>query len=167
MSEGTLPPADRRSTGPPADTGPQIGVDEWVARSEDRLVAPRGVPERVRQRIAGIPQWALFVVFVAIVALIPVLTNDQYYLRVATDTMLYVLLAAGLNVAVGWAGILDLGYIAFYGFAAYLFAELSSPHYGLHWPTWASIPVVVVATIILGFLFALPSRRLSLSLIHI
>ena len=97
----------------------------------------------------------------AVVALIPVVTNDQYILRVTTDTMLYVLLAAGLNVAVGWAGILDLGYIAFYGFAAYLFAELSSPHYGLHWPTWASVPVVIVATIILGFLFALPTRRLS------
>src|SRR5438552_2438958 len=136
-------------------------VGEWVARSEDRLVAPRGVPERVRQRIAGIPQWALFLAFVVTVALIPVLTNDQYVLRVATDTMLYVLLAAGLNVAVGWAGILDLGYIAFYGFAAYLFAELSSPHYGLHWPTWASVPVVIVGTIMLGFLLALTTRRLS------
>jgi branched-chain amino acid transport system permease protein len=103
----------------------------------------------------------LFLAFVATVALIPVLTNDQYVLRVATDTMLYVLLAAGLNVAVGWAGILDLGYIAFYGFAAYLFAELSSPHYGLHWPTWASVPIVIIGTIMLGFLFALPTRRLS------
>jgi branched-chain amino acid transport system permease protein len=161
MSEGTPPPADRRPAGSQADTGPQIGVDEWVARSEDRLVAPRGVPERVRQRIAGIPQWAWFLAFVVTVALIPVLTNDQYVLRVAADTMLYVLLAAGLNVAVGWAGILDLGYIAFYGFAAYLFAELSSPHYGLHWPTWASVPVVIIGTIMLGFLLALPTRRLS------
>ena len=161
MSEGTPTTPDRSPAVSPADTGPQIGVDEWVARSEDRLVAPRGVPERIRQGIARVPQWALFVAFVTIVALIPVMTNDQYILRVSTDTMLYVLLAAGLNVAVGWAGILDLGYIAFYGFAAYLFAELSSPHYGLHWPTWASLPVVIVGTIILGFLFALPTRRLS------
>jgi branched-chain amino acid transport system permease protein len=161
MTENTTPEPDRSGAVPPVDAGPQIGADEWVARTEDRLVAPRGVPERIRQRIAGIPQWALFVAFVTAVALIPVLTNDQYILRVATDTMLYVLLAVGLNVAVGWAGILDLGYIAFYGFAAYMFAELSSPHYGLHWPTWASIPVVVISTIILGFLFALPSRRLS------
>ena len=94
-------------------------------------------------------------------ALIPVVTSDQYILRVATDTMLYVLLAAGLNVAVGWAGLLDLSYIAFYGFAAYLFAELSSPHYGLHWATWATVPIVIVGTIVLGFLFSLPSRRVS------
>jgi branched-chain amino acid transport system permease protein len=103
----------------------------------------------------------VLVCFVAGVALIPVLTSDEYVLRVTADTMLYVLLAVGLNVAVGWAGLLDLGYIAFYGFAAYLFAELSSPHYGLHWPTWASVPVVIVATILLGFLLALPTRRLS------
>ncbi len=161
MSDGTPSPPDRPAAASPADTGPQIGVDEWVARSEGRLAAPRGVSQRVRQWIGGIPQWALFVAFVATVAIIPVLTSDQYVLRVATDTMLWVLLAAGLNVAVGWAGLLDLGYIAFYGFAAYLFAELSSPHYGLHWPTWASVPVVIIATIILGFLFALPTRRLS------
>ena len=94
-------------------------------------------------------------------ALIPVMTSDEYILRVSTDTMLYVLLAVGLNVAVGWAGLLDLGYIAFYGFAAYLFAELASPHYGIHWPLWATLPIVIVATILLGFLFALPSRRVS------
>jgi branched-chain amino acid transport system permease protein len=143
------------------EAGPQIGVDEWVARSEERLVPPRGVPERVRRGLAAVPQWALLAGFIVLVALIPVMTSSEYIVRVATDTMLYVLLAAGLNVAVGWAGILDLGYIAFYGFAAYLFAELSSPHYGLHWPTWASVPVVILSTIVLGFLFALPSRRLS------
>jgi branched-chain amino acid transport system permease protein len=140
---------------------PRIGVDEWVALSEERLVAPPAVPERVRRAIAAVPQWALLVGFVVLVALIPVMTSDYYILRVSTDTMLYVLLATGLNVAVGWAGILDLGYIAFYGFAAYLFAELASPHYGIHWPLWATLPVVLVGTILLGFLFALPTRRLS------
>ena len=160
MSEDSPSPHDP-SPSESSDAGPEIGVDEWVARSGARLGAPRSVSGRTQQWITGVPQWALLVGFVAVVALIPVLTNDQYVLRVATDTMLYVLLAAGLNVAVGWAGILDLGYIAFYGFAAYLFAELSSPHYGLHWPTWGSVPIVILATIALGFLLALPTRRLS------
>jgi branched-chain amino acid transport system permease protein len=162
VSDTTPPAPDRPVPGPDEGAaGPRIGVDEWVAQSEDRLVVPRGVPGQLRHWIQSIPQWVLLVAFVAFVALIPVVTSDEYVLRVSADTMLYVLLAAGLNVAVGWAGILDLGYIAFYGFAAYLFAELSSPHYGLHWPTWASVPVVIVATIILGFLLALPTRRLS------
>ncbi len=159
MSDVTPPPESR----PPeaAESGPQIGVDEWVARGEGRLATPTTVAGHAQQQLARVPQWVLLAGFVAVVALIPLLTSDEYVLRVTADTMLYILLAMGLNVAVGWAGLLDLGYIAFYGFAAYLFAELSSPHYGLHWPTWASVPVVIVATIILGFLLALPTRRLT------
>lgn len=125
------------------------------------MAAQAGLLGLVRRFVDRTPQIVLLAGFVALAALIPVITSDQYVVRVAADTMLYVLLAVGLNVAVGWAGLLDLGYIAFYGFAAYLFAELSSGHYNIHWPTWASVPVVVVATILLGFLFALPSRRLS------
>jgi branched-chain amino acid transport system permease protein len=146
--------------GPPP-SGPQIGVDEWVARAEERRAGRGGILGRARREIDRMPRIVRLAAFVAVVALIPVMTSDEYVLRVATDTMLYVLLAVGLNVAVGWAGLLDLGYIAFYGFAAYLFAELSSPHYGLHWATWASVPLVIACTILLGFVLALPSRRVS------
>jgi len=64
---------------------------------------------------------------------------------------------------VGWAGLLDLGYIAFYGFGAYGFALLSSNQLGangIHLQAWASIPIVMVAAAILGVLVGLPSRRL-------
>jgi len=161
MSEAQQPPDTPPTPPQGSDAGPRIGSDEWVARREDRVARSHGLTGQVERLVARVPQWALFIVFVVVVALIPVMTSDQYVLRVATDTMLWILLATGLNVAVGWAGLLDLGYIAFYGFAAYLFAELSSPHYGIHWPTWASVPTVIGATIILGFLLALPSRRLS------
>src|SRR5439155_1667963 len=70
------------------------------------------------------------------------------------------LLALGLNIVVGYAGLLDLGYVAFYGFGAYAYAMLSSSKFGLHWDSLLVIPVAVVATAILGFLVALPSRRL-------
>jgi ABC-type branched-subunit amino acid transport system permease subunit len=143
----------------PDATGPRIGRDEWVARSGEQG-APRNPLDRLRLQLNRVPQILLLAVFVTGVALIPVLTSSQYIVRVAADTMLYVLLAAGLNVAVGWAGLLDLGYVAFYGFAAYLFALLASPHYGIHWALWATLPIVMVSTILLGFVFALPSRRL-------
>ena len=55
---------------------------------------------------------------------------------------------------------LDLGYVAFYGFGAYAFALLSSPKFGIHWPAEASLPVIVVAAAIAGLLLGLPSRRL-------
>ncbi len=142
-------------------TSPQIGVDEWVRRSGERIVGPAGALGALRRAAERTPWYVLLAVFVGLVSAIPELTSNQYIIGVAADTMLYVLLAVGLNVAVGWAGLLDLGYIAFYGFAAYLYAELSSGHYNLHWPTWQSVPLVIAATILLGFVLALPSRRLS------
>ena len=69
-------------------------------------------------------------------------------------SLLYILLAVGLNIVVGYAGLLDLGYVAFFAVGAYLFALLGSPHLadafpaikaafpnGLHLPIWAAIPI--------------------------
>lgn len=151
-----LPPP---ATQPPVS--PQIGVDEWVRRSGERIAGPAGALGVVVRAAERTPRILLLVAFIGLTAAIPFLTTNQYVVGVAADTMLYVLLAVGLNVAVGWAGLLDLGYIAFYGFAAYLYAELSSGHYNIHWPTWQSVPLVIAATILLGFVLALPSRRLS------
>ena len=143
-------------SGQPA-TSPQIGVDEWVRRSGERTAGPGGLL-RLANRT---PSIVLLAAFIGIACAIPELSSSGYVIGVDADTLLYVLLAMGLNVAVGWAGILDLGYVVFYGFAAYLFAELSSAHYNLHWATWQTVPVVIAATILLGFVLALPSRRLS------
>jgi branched-chain amino acid transport system permease protein len=71
------------------------------------------------------------------------------------------LLALGLNVVVGWGGLLDLGYVAFYGFGAYTYAIVSSPKFGVHLPTLVSVPLVVVVGAVLGLLLGLPSRRLT------
>jgi branched-chain amino acid transport system permease protein len=75
-------------------------------------------------------------------------------------TLVFVLLGLGLNLVVGYAGLLDLGYVAFFGFGAYGYAILSSEHYGIHWPSELSIPVVIVATALMGLVLGLPSRRL-------
>jgi branched-chain amino acid transport system permease protein len=142
-------------------TSPQIGVDEWVKRSGERTAGPGGIFGGAARLASRTPQIVLLAGFIAFASVLPLLTSNVYVIGVDADTLLYVLLAMGLNVAVGWAGLLDLGYVAFYGFAAYLFAELSSAHYNLHWPTWQSVPLVVAATVLLGFVLALPSRRLS------
>jgi branched-chain amino acid transport system permease protein len=144
----------------PGSTGPQIGVDEWVRRSGERITGPGGVLGGAVRAADRTPRIFLLAAFLALACVIPLITSNGYVIAVDADTMLYVLLAVGLNVAVGWAGLLDLGYIVYYGFAAYFFALLSSAHYGLHWATWQSVPAVVAATILLGFVLALPSRRL-------
>lgn len=63
------------------------------------------------------------------------------WVRIANFAILYVLLALGLNIVVGFAGLLDLGYVAFYAVGAYAYALLASPHFGLHLPFWAILPL--------------------------
>ena len=142
------------------DTAPRIGVDEWVASHAGRRDLGSGLAGRVRHEFERVPRQSFFIAFAVAAALLPAFTSNLYVVRVGFDTLLYMLLALGLNIVVGYAGLLDLGYVAFYGFGAYGYAMLASPKFGLHWDTLFVIPVVVIATAILGFLVALPSRRL-------
>jgi ABC-type branched-subunit amino acid transport system permease subunit len=139
---------------------PRVGVDEWVASHEQRRVERGGLAGLVQRELERVPAPAFYLAFGIAAAILPALTANGYVIKVGLDTLLYMLLALGLNITVGYAGLLDLGYVAFYGFAAYGYAMLASPKFGIHWDTLAVIPVVVVATALLGFLVALPSRRL-------
>jgi ABC-type branched-subunit amino acid transport system permease subunit len=151
-------------TPPTEPTGPRIGADEWVARSDERAETRGGVVGGLRAAYERVPKSAVFAFFVAAGALVPLLTaqtdNDIYFLRVGTVALVFALLALGLNVAVGFAGLLDLGYIAYYGIGAYGYAMLSSDKFGIHWQAWIVLPLVVAIAALLGFLLALPSRRL-------
>ena len=139
---------------------PRVGIDEWVASHEQRQERRAGPLGVVQRRLERLPSPLFYLAFGIAAAIIPAVTSDGYVIKVGLDTLLYMLLALGLNITVGYAGLLDLGYVAFYGFAAYGYAMLASPKFGVHWDTLAAIPVVVIATVILGFLVALPSRRL-------
>jgi ABC-type branched-subunit amino acid transport system permease subunit len=145
-------------------SGPRIGADEWVERSTERAEARGGIPGRLAALYDHTPKPAVFALFVAAAALVPALTaqtdNDIYFLRVGTVALVFALLALGLNVAVGFAGLLDLGYIAYYGIGAYGYAMLSSDKFGHHWEAWLTIPLVVAISALIGLLLALPSRRL-------
>jgi branched-chain amino acid transport system permease protein len=139
---------------------PRIGQDEWVASVEERTGSYTGFTAPARRmwdRVA--PGWRLLG-FAVVAAAFPFTTDSDYLIRVGLNVLLFGLLAIGLNVVVGWAGMLDLGYVAFYGFGAYGYAFVSSDQFDLHWPTEATIVVVVVATALLGLLLGLPSRRL-------
>ena len=151
---------DRPSEQAPEPRQPRIGADEWVASVEERREQRTGVFGAIRRRFDQLPAPALFAAFGVSAALVPLLTSNGYVIRVGFDTLLYMLLALGLNITVGYAGLLDLGYVAFYGFGAYGYAMLASDKFGIHWPTAAILPLVVTATVLLGFLVALPSRRL-------
>ena len=107
-----------------------IGVDEWVARSDERRdegTGWRGALARADARVGWWPRLALVTVAGLIFAQVSSNVNIQ---TVAFNCLLYALLAMGLNIAVGWSGLLDLGYIAFFGFGAYGYAIFSSSALG-------------------------------------
>ena len=97
----------------------------------------------------------------AIICLLPVGFESGYVRLVAFNTVVFMLLALGLNIVVGWGGLLDLGYVAFFGIGAYTYALLSSDKYDIHLPTLVVIPLVAIVGGIVGLLVGLPSRRLS------
>ena len=68
-------------------------------------------------------------------------SGDKYMFRVLDQAGIYILLALGLNIVVGYAGLLDLGYVAFYAVGAYTYALLASPQLGLHVPFWLVLPI--------------------------
>src|SRR6201989_3725541 len=74
--------------------------------------------------------------------------------------ILYIMLALGLNIVVGFAGLLDLGYIAFYAVGAYVYALLASPHFNLHWPFWAILPLGALLASVFGVLLGTPTLKL-------
>ncbi len=82
----------------------------------------------------------------------------DYVLRVATLTVLYMILALGLNIIVGFAGLLDLGYVGFYGIGAYV-CGLISVHFG--WNFWSLIPLCIIAGALSGILLGTPTLRLT------
>jgi branched-chain amino acid transport system permease protein len=111
---------------------------------------------------------------VALVAL-PLFAQQfgQGWVRIMALAMLYVLLALGLNIVVGYAGLLDLGFVAFYAVGAYMYALLASPHLtenfegllalfpeGLHSPIWLVIPAAALLAAVAGVLLGAPVLKL-------
>ena len=93
--------------------------------------------------------------------------------RIIDLALLYVLLALGLNIVVGYAGLLDLGYVAFYAVGSYMFALMASPHLsenfaafqaafptGLHSPLWIVIPAAAGIAALFGVMLGAPTLKL-------
>jgi branched-chain amino acid transport system permease protein len=82
------------------------------------------------------------------------------WVRITNLAILYCFLALGLNIVVGFAGLLDLGYIAFYGVGAYVYALLASPQFDLHLPFWIIVPIGALVACIFGVLLGAPTLKL-------
>jgi branched-chain amino acid transport system permease protein len=70
------------------------------------------------------------------------------------------ILALGLNIVMGFAGLLDLGYVAFYAIGAYTTAFLASPHFGIHISWWIVVWIAVASAAVFGILLGAPTLKL-------
>src|SRR5262249_25687883 len=125
-----------------------------------RFVSRTGLAGAAERFVGRVPPPVWFGLLVVAVAVFGAKTHDQYYQRVGFNTLYYAILALGLNVVVGWAGLLDLGYVAFFGVGAYPYAFLDSPQFHLHWPPIATMAIATAGCAIVGLFVGLPSRRL-------
>src|SRR2546425_948259 len=108
----------------------------------------------------GFPRWAAAVLGL-VVLVAPLVAPNDYWIGVMTRICLYATLALGLNIVVGFAGLLDLGYVAFFGIGSYLYTFLASAHFGLHLPFLLALPIVIVLTAFSGILIGAPPPRLA------
>jgi hypothetical protein len=88
---------------------PRVGVDDWVASVEDRREQRAGFAGLARRIDDVVPAWARLVVFAVFAASLPLWMDRGDLFAYGIFTLIYVLLGLGLNVVVGYAGLLDLG----------------------------------------------------------
>jgi len=124
---------------------------------------------RIRQQLFSVDPrrrtrnsaWLSGVVLVMLI-LLPQLLGSVLS-EVLANVGLFLLMALGLNVVVGLAGMLDLGYVAFFAVGAYTVGVLTSPispRFALEWNWWAALPVAILASAIAGLLVGLPVIRM-------
>jgi branched-chain amino acid transport system permease protein len=120
-----------------------------------------GVPlskarDAVRKGYEMAPTWALLVVVLGAALIYPQFAG-RYGNDVAISVLIYICLGLGLNIVVGLAGLLDLGYIAFYGVGAYTYALLSM-HFGMSF--WLCLPAAALLAAVAGCIIGYPTLRM-------
>ena len=91
---------------------------------------------------------------------LPLILSNGGFVNFLADAGAFVLLALGLNIVIGFAGLLDLGYAAFFAIGSYTFAMLASPQFGIHVPFWVMLFVASGVAALFGILLGAPTLRL-------
>jgi branched-chain amino acid transport system permease protein len=132
----------------------------YQIRQAGWLGAPARMLETGRQalgaRLSLIPAWVWFVLIAAVFFAIPQFTDRRVH-DILIQVLVYVCLGLGLNIVIGLCGLLDLGFIAFYGVGAYTYALLSL-HYGISF--WLALPVAAFLAMIAGCIIGYPTLRM-------
>jgi branched-chain amino acid transport system permease protein len=119
----------------------------------------RGGRWRDDQRLQGLAYCAVAAVLIALPFAVDA-TLGRAWVRVIDVALLFVLLGLGLNIVVGFAGLLDLGYIAFFAVGAYSYALLASPQFDIHWSFLVLLPLGAFVAGVFGVLLGAPTLKL-------
>ena len=108
-------------------------------------------------------RWLAWTAVALLLLALPFITEavlGRSWVRIIAVALLFVMLALGLNIVVGFAGLLDLGYIAFFAVGAYSYALLASPQFAVHWPFMVLLPLGAAMAAVFGILLGAPTLRL-------
>ncbi len=119
----------------------------------DPIVSAKG---RFQELYEKTPRWILLSIVLGFAIVFPLVTG-RYAHDVSISVLIYICLGLGLNIVVGLAGLLDLGYIAFYGVGAYTYA-LMSLHFGMSF--WLCLPIAGVTAAVAGSIVGYPTLRM-------
>jgi branched-chain amino acid transport system permease protein len=136
-----------------------------TAGAPDRMVKVPSQPARfdlgfLRSRSARTSMIVIGIVLAYALPLLrpPVITTpDSDFGGVMTEATSYALVAVGLNIVIGYAGLLDLGYVGFYATGAYTTGVLTSEHW--HWPFFFALPLAIAVTMVTGVILGAPTLR--------
>jgi branched-chain amino acid transport system permease protein len=104
-------------------------------------------------------RWGVLIVGSALVLSLPFILG-VFFTEVLDNVGLYIIMALGLNIVVGYAGLLDLGYVAFFAIGAYTLGVLTSPELGGSLGFWVALPIALLVTTIAGVILGLPVLRM-------
>ncbi len=119
------------------------------------LAALHGLPEK-QERLA---KMILLAILVIVFPFVDKLTALRWTAQIIF-ALIFVILGLGLNIVVGYAGLLDLGYAAFFAIGAYTTGILSSPVHGIQWNFWLVIWIAAAMAALWGFILGAPTLPL-------
>ncbi len=115
----------------------------------------------VAQRLPDVrAKRTLFLLLSVALLCAPLFDRNDATFNVLADAGIFVLLALGLNIVVGFAGLLDLGYAAFFAIGAYTYAMMASPQFNLHLPFWLLLFLAAAFAAVFGIILGAPTLRL-------
>ena len=136
-----------------------------ITRPLRRFTSRLAFTERVSRWWERLPVTAKLAIGVALLVgaiVIPANVEPRWQAVLFYPVGVFVLLALGLNIVVGQAGLLDLGYVAFFATGAYTTAKLAVPadRGGSDWPVWIVLPIAILVAMVAGVILGAPTLRL-------